>query len=200
MCEQVTSSGSSQSIKDCTENEFKCKANNICIPKKDVCNGAKNCIDASDEDPELCKRSNITCPGFLCHNKKCLELPKFICDGTDDCGDGSDEEHCRKSCETKDEKFLCTSGDQCIDLINMCDGKADCSDASDEGDKCHEEKENFTTDCKNMTCKENSQCKVLSFFGATCICKDGYQLDQTTGNCEVSISLQFNYLPNFKSF
>lgn len=186
MCERVASARSYSHDEECKSNEFKCKVNNVCIPDHDVCNGANNCIDASDEDPDLCKTHNITCKGFLCRTGKCLEIPKFICDGVDDCGDGSDEEHCLVSCELKNEKFLCASKDECIDLKNICNGKTDCSDGSDESEKCNEKKENFQTDCKNMICKENSQCKILPFFGATCFCNDGYKLDQLSGNCEVS--------------
>lgn len=164
--------------------QFTC-GNGVCVPLEDVCNGAKNCIDGSDESPTMCTNytDKYKCPGYLCANGKCLEMHDFVCDGIDDCGDGSDEEHCHAECSLSNGKYLCASGDQCIDIKNVCDNKNDCEDKSDEGDYC-KKIGGSEDECKTFNCPKTSECKVLP-SGPTCICKNGYAMNSKTNVCEV---------------
>lgn len=164
--------------------EFKC-GNNVCIPLEEACNGAKNCIDGSDEDDKFCEHfhGKYKCPGFLCKNDNCLESMTYFCDGVDDCGDNSDEDHCSASCELKDGKFLCADGEECIDVHKVCDGVADCSDKSDEGSNCKVGKDKEDA-CKNLDCGTEGVCEFLP-TGPTCICKKGFTKNPKTNRCEV---------------
>ena len=57
------------------------------------CNGRNDCIDNSDEKPELCQ--NITCSlnQYTCRNKKCIPI-NLVCNQQNDCEDNSDESGC----------------------------------------------------------------------------------------------------------
>ena len=35
---------------------FRCREDNLCIPRDHICNKLENCPDGSDEEDELCKR------------------------------------------------------------------------------------------------------------------------------------------------
>lgn len=69
-----------------------------CLSQAWVCDGEKDCLDGSDEKPDVCAGQPQTClPGqFQCNiTKRCL--PKsWVCDSQVDCGqsDHSDEEDC----------------------------------------------------------------------------------------------------------
>lgn len=79
---------------------FICSSGGSIEPGK-ICDGKADCVDESDERPELC--SPIICDKdqFKCYNGACIDRPKF-CDNSSDCTDGSDEFNCGKlqgSCE-----------------------------------------------------------------------------------------------------
>ena len=82
---------------DCKEN-FKCKSEEICIPKGYVCDGDIDCDDGSDENIEIC-RKNCNKNQFRCTDQKSCITKAWICDGAEDCNDGSDEINCWEMCE-----------------------------------------------------------------------------------------------------
>ncbi|MGH0138787.1 UNVERIFIED_CONTAM: hypothetical protein FKN15_000916 [Acipenser sinensis] len=124
----------------CQAGEFACK-NNRCIQERWKCDGDNDCLDNSDEAPELCPR---TCPPnqFSCASGRCIPI-SWTCDLDDDCGDrsdeplscdndcgdNSDEAGCSHSCSSA--QFKCNSG-RCIPEHWTCDGDNDCGDYSDE--------------------------------------------------------------------
>ncbi|MGH0176164.1 UNVERIFIED_CONTAM: hypothetical protein FKN15_014726 [Acipenser sinensis] len=73
----------------CQAGEFACK-NNRCIQERWKCDGDNDCLDNSDEAPELCHQH--TCPSdrFKCHNNRCIPI-RWLCDGDNDCGNDEDE-------------------------------------------------------------------------------------------------------------
>lgn len=81
--------------RNCSQYEYTCKSDKLCIPLNFMCDGKKDCTDNSDEIAG-CLKAEASCAGFFCANKRCLESKKWICDGIDDCGDGSDEKICGK--------------------------------------------------------------------------------------------------------
>uniref|UniRef100_A0A8D0KZH3 EGF-like domain-containing protein n=1 Tax=Strix occidentalis caurina TaxID=311401 RepID=A0A8D0KZH3_STROC len=75
----------------CQPGEFACK-NNRCIQERWKCDGDNDCLDNSDEAPELCRSLVCKPPSHTCANNTSICLPpEKLCDGSDDCGDGSDE-------------------------------------------------------------------------------------------------------------
>lgn len=79
----------------CSDMEFTCVLDNLCVPLENVCDGVQHCVDNSDESVG-CKNIESRCKGFLCKNKHCLSNKKWVCDGHNDCGDNSDELDCCK--------------------------------------------------------------------------------------------------------
>uniref|UniRef100_A0A663N6E5 Prolow-density lipoprotein receptor-related protein 1 n=1 Tax=Athene cunicularia TaxID=194338 RepID=A0A663N6E5_ATHCN len=73
----------------CQPGEFACK-NNRCIQERWKCDGDNDCLDNSDEAPELCHQH--TCPSdrFKCKNNRCIPN-RWLCDGDNDCGNNEDE-------------------------------------------------------------------------------------------------------------
>ncbi|KAF2365201.1 EGF-like calcium-binding domain [Trinorchestia longiramus] len=127
-----------ESLNSCKGDQFECKTGGVthrCIPSLFVCDNNVDCLDKSDEDPEMCANYHeltvCTEEQFECPtNKRCLPLI-FKCDGDKDCEDNADELDCPiKKC--LDDKFECASGDKCLVRVFVCDGNNDCEDASDE--------------------------------------------------------------------
>jgi low-density lipoprotein receptor-related protein 1 (alpha-2-macroglobulin receptor) len=78
--------------------DFRCDDQTRCLTKNAVCNQIVDCIDESDEAPEMCQ--NVTsvcdeghcdsgntdyCDEFICANGNCVELI-LTCDSEDNCG------------------------------------------------------------------------------------------------------------------
>uniref|UniRef100_A0A3Q3JU09 Uncharacterized protein n=1 Tax=Monopterus albus TaxID=43700 RepID=A0A3Q3JU09_MONAL len=139
----------------CQPGEFACK-NNRCIQERWKCDGDNDCLDNSDEAPELCREllcthaaSNMvlkllpllrelnqhTCPTdrFKCKNNRCIPL-RWLCDGDNDCGNDEDESNTTsRTCPPN--QYSCASG-RCIPLSWTCDLDDDCGDRSDEPASC----------------------------------------------------------------
>uniref|UniRef100_A0AAZ3Q1Z1 EGF-like domain-containing protein n=1 Tax=Oncorhynchus tshawytscha TaxID=74940 RepID=A0AAZ3Q1Z1_ONCTS len=118
----------------CQPGEFACK-NNRCIQERWKCDGDNDCLDNSDEAPELCHLH--TCPSdrFKCQNNRCIPL-RWLCDGDNDCGNDEDESNTTCSARTcPPNQYACASG-RCIPTSWTCDLDDDCGDRSDEPDSC----------------------------------------------------------------
>ncbi|XP_039602497.1 low-density lipoprotein receptor-related protein 1-like isoform X2 [Polypterus senegalus] len=118
----------------CQPGEFACK-NNRCIQERWKCDGDNDCLDSSDEAPELCHQH--TCPSdrFKCQNNRCIPI-RWLCDGDNDCGNDEDESNTTCSARTcPPNQFSCASG-RCIPISWTCDLDDDCGDRSDEFVSC----------------------------------------------------------------
>jgi len=119
------------------DKKHRCPLGN-CIDQSLMCNGYPDCLDASDENQEICKShgpikcahmnaTHCMCPSsgdMLCENQVCVSKLLF-CDGKDDCGDGSDEPAgCKDDCSVGlaagvgDKKKIC---DNVIDCLSHTD-------------------------------------------------------------------------------
>ncbi|XP_055910424.1 putative vitellogenin receptor [Eupeodes corollae] len=170
-------SSSSSLMANCTDTEYTCE-DRSCVPLHFMCDGKNDCHDGSDEKAG-CLRAENECPGYFCHNRKCLESHLWVCDGIDDCGDGSDEKGCVWNCKLEHNLFLCHDNDTCIDLDKVCDGKFDCHDQSDENGKCKD----VTSNCESKRCPQESTCHLLP-TGPECVCPMGYQFNSVRNVCE----------------
>ncbi|XP_010156347.1 PREDICTED: low-density lipoprotein receptor-related protein 1-like, partial [Eurypyga helias] len=139
----------------CQPGEFACK-NNRCIQERWKCDGDNDCLDNSDEAPELCPMEEAwgwdgegqvlssvfpadqhTCPSdrFKCKNNRCIPN-RWLCDGDNDCGNNEDESNSTCSARTcSPNQFSCASG-RCIPISWTCDLDDDCGDRSDESASC----------------------------------------------------------------
>ncbi|XP_067615462.1 modular serine protease-like isoform X2 [Eurosta solidaginis] len=117
------------------EDYFTCK-NGESISEYQVCNGHKDCTDASDEFEadniisSPCLKAHCPDADAKCYYGACIPYGRW-CNGIRDCADGSDEwkYFCSKS-ENPNE-LSCESGEFLYKDF-FCDGKKDCKDGSDE--------------------------------------------------------------------
>jgi len=158
-----------------------CKDGLQCISIRSQCDGNRNCVDGSEEDPDFCRgytcpKSQLKCASGL----KCVSKWSW-CDGEPDCDDGSDE--IAGDCLAFDcpgTKDKCDDGMQCINHHSWCNGKDNCKDGSDESEKnCdggkrikivdYEEGQNVIRFCKAGNYKAVSgkceQCEENTFSG-----------------------------------
>ncbi|RWS03902.1 sortilin-related receptor-like protein [Dinothrombium tinctorium] len=77
----------------CNSRAHQCKSGQ-CLPQYTFCNEIDDCLDGSDELPEICEKAT-SCPKgtHQCANNKCRSTA-VLCSGVDGCGDNSDEDLC----------------------------------------------------------------------------------------------------------
>ncbi|XP_017075179.2 modular serine protease-like [Drosophila eugracilis] len=121
--------------------QFNCAAG-APIPERLICNNIADCIDGSDELPQVCennpgeleKRFRGNCTGetdIECLPGECVSN-SAKCNNVVDCSNGRDEslEVCMQYC-TDNKCFQCANG-VLVDSKHLCDNKMDCLDGSDE--------------------------------------------------------------------
>jgi len=165
--------------------EFLCAASHLCIPKYWLCDEKPDCTDGSDEDEKMCHQMKLDhkCPDgpdgdlFNCNDPDNTCLPKrWLCDGNSDCPNGFDEIH--YTCNDTDRVESCKNGfncgaessNLCLDWTKVCDGKNDCDNGEDENGHCHDS-------CSMLQCSENQYCQHTPNSNGTCLCDDGYQMN-----------------------
>jgi Low-density lipoprotein receptor domain class A len=167
----------------CSEFEFSCKSDGLCIPLLWKCDLTPDCSDGSDEDGNECDQSSIVqnqCDNssfFHCkYSQKCIPR-QWLCDQVFDCGligkfntlDPSDEEaslNCTIKCPKN--KLPCTNG-VCLHISKFCDGQIDC--ANDEF-SCSD-----VLPCKSLKC--DYDCKITP-HGPQCFCPAGQDVVNST--------------------
>ena len=116
-------------LPDCTDEEFTCLDNKLCVPKGRQCDKVRDCQDGSDEDG--CTYPCDATREFTCSSSgDCIDATRK-CDYRPDCPDGSDELGCPPKPCNPSREFQCRTG-QCVDLGRRCDSYQDCIDGSDE--------------------------------------------------------------------
>ncbi|XP_045589180.2 low-density lipoprotein receptor isoform X1 [Procambarus clarkii] len=93
----------------CSEKEFECLSDRVCIPNMWVCDGESDCQDATDE--ENCSITLFSAPLLTTASSQSTLPPKAEC---------------------REGTFTCRSDKRCIPVIWVCDTEADCVDGSDE--------------------------------------------------------------------
>ncbi|KFD52531.1 hypothetical protein M513_06565 [Trichuris suis] len=146
-----------ESCPGCDPNEaFRCNRTGACIERNKICDGHDDCLDGSDENPELCSCNESI--AFVCNatagQTRCIPK-KYRCDGYHDCLGSMDETNC-DSCFNNPRAFYCNMTRTCFPRTARCNGEVDCPDYSDE-DNCS------CTECKNQLeptfmCRQRKRC------------------------------------------
>ena len=105
-----------------------------CNPDWQLCNGAANCDDWSDEDPTLCNDCKMQGNVSKCEDSLFCVMDSWLCNGFPHCLDMSDElspHFCNSTCEA-DDIFWCKDGTTCVPASFTCNGLDECPDESDE--------------------------------------------------------------------
>uniref|UniRef100_A0A5S6QVL0 SEA domain-containing protein n=1 Tax=Trichuris muris TaxID=70415 RepID=A0A5S6QVL0_TRIMR len=146
-----------ESCPGCDPDEaFRCNKTGSCIERNKICDAHDDCLDGSDESPELCSCNETT--AFACNvtagQTRCIPK-KYRCDGYHDCLGSMDEKDC-DSCFNNPRAFYCNATRTCFPRTARCNGEVDCPDYSDE-DNC------TCTECKNQLeptfmCREQKRC------------------------------------------
>nr|WJN66573.1 vitellogenin receptor [Grapholitha molesta]WKE35499.1 vitellogenin receptor [Grapholitha molesta] len=171
-----------------THRLFECKQEQRCISLVAVCDHIKDCLDGSDETPEVCDLVNRTSTvfiapafpaaschnGFLCSTGQCLEW-REVCDHIPDCFDGSDENgHCFTACE----KNICSHICQPTPVGPQCRCRLGYQLASD-GHTCVD-----IDECSSDLCSHH----CINFPGSfLCTCVHGYSLSSDRRSCKPNI-------------
>ncbi|KAK7915952.1 hypothetical protein WMY93_011713 [Mugilogobius chulae] len=159
----------------CQPGEFACK-NNRCIQERWKCDGDNDCLDNSDEAPELCHQHTCPTDRFKCQNNRCIPL-RWLCDGDNDCG--NDEDESNTTCSAYPTcfpltQFTCNNG-RCININWRCDNDNDCGDNSDEAGCSHS--------CSSAQFKCNSGRCIPDYWTCDGDNDCGDYSDETHANC-----------------
>lgn len=178
---ETPQASSLQSTSKCSEFEFSCKSDGVCIPLLWECDLTSDCSDGSDENSSECDYNSIAqnqCDNenfFHCkYSRKCIPR-QWLCDQVYDCGligkfnllDSSDEDQsCTKTCPAN--KLSCSNG-VCLLISKFCDGHVDCP--NDEF-SCADR-----SVCKSLKC--DYDCKMTP-HGPHCYCPPGRDIVNST--------------------
>uniref|UniRef100_A0A915PSR0 Immunoglobulin I-set domain-containing protein n=1 Tax=Setaria digitata TaxID=48799 RepID=A0A915PSR0_9BILA len=134
----------------CESDEYLCQIDNFCLPRSVICNGKRDCTDATDEAncnvmPRfinkkmkwLASKPTVKCPDgsvpeFSLHGSTYC-WSNSVCPSDTTCLEGkcckTDSSHNIRQCPAT--SWECGSG-ECVPLETRCDGVQLCSDGSDE--------------------------------------------------------------------
>ncbi|XP_063833799.1 vitellogenin receptor Yl [Ostrinia nubilalis] len=164
--------------------KFECRQELLCVEKRRLCNGHKDCLDGSDETPEACKMVNRPTrlypktrypagecyDGYVCDNGQCIEVQN-VCDNHEDCDDGSDEHgNCSTTCDNHTCAFLCVNTPRekphCMCPDGLWTDGANCYDLDE---------------CKQEVCSHVCHNVAGTFV---CKCHHGYTLRSDRRTCK----------------
>ncbi|KAL7729651.1 hypothetical protein ACLKA6_007927 [Drosophila palustris] len=167
-----------------------------------ACNGARDCLDGSDEFLTVCKLHPES-PGlisghFYCASGGVISQNK-VCDGNVDCWDESDELPAHCNFQPKPQRGNCRESEwecldkECIAKNKLCDGQFDCSNGQDESlEQCFELWESTSQfQCGNgklisstKVCDNVIDCvDAADELPNVCEGIDGYQINGAYRNC-----------------
>uniref|UniRef100_A0A5K3FJT3 Basement membrane proteoglycan n=1 Tax=Mesocestoides corti TaxID=53468 RepID=A0A5K3FJT3_MESCO len=117
--------------------------NGECLEAGRFCDGRRDCLDGSDEDPALCSVCDpivMRCDTYRgVQPRKQTYMVHWQCDGEDDCGNGYDEANCQDPAINfcVKQQYTCPSSLIPIPRAFMCDSDADC-DRNEDEEGCRE--------------------------------------------------------------
>ncbi|EZA58008.1 hypothetical protein DMN91_006570 [Ooceraea biroi] len=91
LCAAINCEGEKCSRYKCRDDEFACKNRGQCLPVAKTCDGTRHCVDASDENAEMCKARECPENWFRCAYGGCIR-PELKCNYQLNCYDWSDED------------------------------------------------------------------------------------------------------------
>lgn len=133
----------------CNEYTFRCSYGG-CVHREVVCDGVKDCADATDEDPNLC--AAINCEDDRCTQRKCRLVDRWL-PLVMTCKDRFlfiYQHLFIISYLRRDDEFTCENNGQCLPTAKICDGTRHCADASDENAEMCKAREYVLSECDSV--------------------------------------------------
>jgi len=196
-------SGKCEYPKRCTETG--CADDKTCNETTGLCEDKTNCLTDGCSETEYCEPATgeckLNCPEGKCNdNETCNDL-SGLCEP--DCSKVTCEEHFK--CDPTDAlcKAECLNSGTC-DVTQHCNETTGVCDLNCPEGKCAANEKcipltgECEIDCTDITCQEDSQlcdpsdgvCKIKCNIPEY-KCEEGFECNQTTGNCEETIISQY---------